>query len=123
MRRTQGPSSVVRYSHLGIQFALVVILGIWGGAQLDKRLSTNFFTLVGTFVGAGIGFYFLYREIRRFSDPDDAPDAGAGSAADTSPRSGESAPDDSPTQDPGGADGRHDSARGNRDNSDRTPGR
>ncbi|GJM43711.1 MAG: hypothetical protein DHS20C21_05530 [Gemmatimonadota bacterium] len=70
MRRTRGPSDIVRYSHLGIQFALVVLLGIWAGTQLDKRLSTNLFTLVGTFAGAGIGFYFLYRETRSFTDDD-----------------------------------------------------
>ena len=74
MRRTRGPSHIVRYSHLGIQFALVVLLGIWGGAQLDKRLSTNLFTLIGTFAGAGIGFYFLYRETRRAASDDERHD-------------------------------------------------
>ncbi len=64
MRQSREPSNIVRYSHLGIQFALVILLGIWAGAQLDKRFSTTWFTLVGTFVGAGIGFYFLYRETR-----------------------------------------------------------
>jgi hypothetical protein len=82
MRRTQGPSDTVRYSHLGIQFALVVILGIWAGAWLDRKLSTNLFTLIGTFAGAGIGFYFLYRETRRISsdrsDDDDRSGAAAG---------------------------------------------
>lgn len=80
MRRTQGPSDTVRYSHLGLQFALVVILGIWAGAWLDRKLSTNLFTLIGTFAGAGIGFYFLYRETRRISRPDDdnARTGGAG---------------------------------------------
>lgn len=101
MRRTQGPSDTVRYSHLGIQFALVVILGIWAGTLLDKKLSTNFFTLVGTFAGAGIGFYFLYRETRRIassrdddaepSNPDDPSgydDSPGGSGSDSDRKAG-----------------------------------
>ena len=75
MRRTRGPSDIGRYSHLGIQFALVVLLGIWAGSRLDKRLATNFFTLIGTFAGAGIGFYLLYRETRTFSDDEHDDDA------------------------------------------------
>jgi len=70
MRRTRGPSDIVRYSHLGIQFALVVLFGIWLGSWLDKRLATNIFTLIGTFVGAGIGFYVLHRETRSTADDD-----------------------------------------------------
>jgi F0F1-type ATP synthase assembly protein I len=89
MRRTQGPSDTVRYSHLGIQFAFVVVLGIWAGFQLDKKLSTNFFTLIGTFAGAGIGFYFLYRETRRIAsartDDDAPPDSGDARGHDDSP--------------------------------------
>lgn len=112
MRRAKGPSDAVRYSHLGIQFALVVILGIWAGAQLDKKLSTNFFTLVGTFVGAGIGFYFLHRETRRVADPDEEvrtdDDAGKHTSS---------------TKDPGHPDRGHDSPGGRSRDSDEAPGR
>jgi F0F1-type ATP synthase assembly protein I len=75
MRRTQGPSDIVRFSHLGIQFAVVVLAGILAGAQLDKKLSTSLFTLVGTFTGAGIGFYLLYRETRSVDAAPDASDS------------------------------------------------
>ena len=102
MRRTRGPSDVVRYSHLGIQFALVVVLGIWAGFELDRKLSTNFFTLIGTFAGAGIGFYLLYRETRRIA----------------STRADDDTPPDS-----GDVGGHHDSPGGNRRDSDDTAGR
>ncbi len=78
MTRRSGPSDIFRYSHLGIQFAVVVLAAIWAGNQLDRRLGSKYFTLVGTFVGAGIGFYFLYREIYRArpGDSGSPPDSG-----------------------------------------------
>ncbi len=75
------PSDLVRYSHLGFQFALILLLAVFGGVQLDKRLGTRgLFTILGTFVGAGIGFYALYRETQGAARPDtadpDSPDGG-----------------------------------------------
>ena len=86
--RGQGPSDLVRYSHLGIQFALVVLLGIFLGVRLDRKLGTgSILTLVGTFVGAGIGFYVLYRETSRpepdSGDPGDPDDRPGGSSRDS----------------------------------------
>ncbi|MBI3726391.1 AtpZ/AtpI family protein [bacterium] len=54
----------MRFSHVGLQFALtvgiLVALGIWA----DKRLGTTpLFALLGVGVGFGIGFYHLYRAI------------------------------------------------------------
>ncbi|MBZ0267935.1 AtpZ/AtpI family protein [bacterium] len=122
MRRTQGPSDTVRYSHLGIQFALVVILGIWAGAWLDRKLSTNLFTLIGTFAGAGIGFYFLYRETRRIGDgPDDEASSGA-AAGSGSPDDHDDAPALLPP-DSGGPDSDRTRPRGDRGNSGDDPGR
>jgi hypothetical protein len=74
VRNGKGPSDFIRYSHLGVQFALIVLLSIYGGIWLDRKLSTgNWLTLVGTFVGAGVGFYVLWRETQSAdrSDPED----------------------------------------------------
>jgi hypothetical protein len=67
LTRRTGPPDVLRYSHLGIQFAVVVLATMWLGTRLDRRFSpgTGIFTLTGTFVGAGVGFYFIYRELFR----------------------------------------------------------
>ena len=86
MVRRRDPSDLsryVRFAHVGVQFGLIVVLFLLGGSWLDKRLSGNgAFTLIGTFVGAGIGFYVLYRETQRAgrSDSDDpgSPDGGPG---------------------------------------------
>jgi F0F1-type ATP synthase assembly protein I len=85
-RDDKGPSDWMRYSHLGIQFVVILLLAVFGGLQLDKKLSTGgLFTLLGTFVGAGIAFYLLYRETQSVSgsDPRDSRsadvDSGGGS--------------------------------------------
>jgi len=81
MVQRKVPSDVVRYSHLGLQFAVILFLAVFGGVQLDKRLGTGgLFTILGTFAGASLGFYVLYRETQRISRPDpadpDPPDGG-----------------------------------------------
>ena len=74
------PTDLLRYSHLGFQFALILVGFIFGGHQLDRRLSTGgIITLLGTFVGAGVAFYVLYRETRRAAKPN----PGDSSADDT----------------------------------------
>lgn len=58
--------NLLRYSHLGIQFVIIIIAFALGGAWLDKRFSAGgLVTLAGVFAGAAIGFYLLYREIPR----------------------------------------------------------
>ena len=57
------PRDFLRYSHLGVQFVIIVIAFTWGGDWLDKRLEAGgLVTLVSVFAGAAIGFYFMYRE-------------------------------------------------------------
>ena len=63
---TPGPRDFLRYSHLGVQFVIILIAFALGGAWLDERLSAGgLVTLAGIFAGAAIGFYILYREIPR----------------------------------------------------------
>jgi hypothetical protein len=57
---------VWRYSHLGVEFVIIVIVFTWGGARLDRKLSAGgLVTLASVFAGAAIGFYLIYREIRK----------------------------------------------------------
>lgn len=102
MSRRTGPSDILRYSHLGIQFALVILAAIWAGRWLDRHFSTpGFFTLAGTFVGAGLGFYLLYRETQRLRSDDDSatPNSEGARGGDVRPR-GDHGPSDRP---PGGS--------------------
>ena len=60
------PRNFLRYSHLGVQFVIIIIAFAFGGAWLDERLSARgLVTLAGILAGAAIGFYLLYREIPR----------------------------------------------------------
>lgn len=51
-----------RMMGLGLQFAVSILLCLYLGQWLDKKLGTAPWLLVlGVFVGAGFGFYSMYR--------------------------------------------------------------
>ncbi len=53
-----------QYAGLGLQFAMAVALFTWLGWIADNRLGwTPLLTIVGAFVGAGGGFYSMYRRL------------------------------------------------------------
>ncbi len=61
------------FAGVGMQFALAIIVFLFAGQWLDKRLGTNgLFTIVGVFVGAGAAFYNMYRKISAAQKQDDA---------------------------------------------------
>jgi F0F1-type ATP synthase assembly protein I len=60
------------FAGLGIQFAASIVLFLFVGQALDKRLGTNgLFTILGMFVGAGGAFYYMYRKITAAQKQDD----------------------------------------------------
>lgn len=57
-----------RYANLALTFGITMIaavfLGLYGGWWLDRRLGTfPVFLLIGVFLGVGIGFYSLWKEL------------------------------------------------------------
>ena len=61
------------FAGVGMQFALAIIIFLFAGQWLDKRLGTNgLFTIVGVFVGATAAFYNMYRKISAAQKQDDA---------------------------------------------------
>ncbi len=63
-RAGRAESLVGRYLHLGLTFTLSILLFLYVGYRLDGRLGTlPLFTLIGTFLGAGGGFLYIYREL------------------------------------------------------------
>ncbi|HJQ12984.1 MAG TPA: AtpZ/AtpI family protein [Gemmatimonadaceae bacterium] len=61
------------FAGVGMQFALAIIVFLFAGQWLDKRLGTNgLFTIAGVFVGAGAAFYNMYRKISAAQKQDDA---------------------------------------------------
>ena len=66
------------FAGVGLQFALAIIVFLFAGQWLDKRLGTNgLFTIAGVFVGAGASFYSIYRKIAAAQKQDDAERAAA----------------------------------------------
>jgi ATP synthase protein I len=54
----------MQYAGVGIQFAGAILLFLFVGRWLDDRLGTEpWLLLIGVFVGAGTGFYSLYRQL------------------------------------------------------------
>ena len=58
----QAYAQAGHYLGLGMQFAVAILLGLWGGWWLDNRLSVSpLFLLLGALLGGATGFYALYR--------------------------------------------------------------
>lgn len=52
------------YAGVGLQFAASILVFLYGGQWLDRRLGTApWFLLLGVFVGAGAGFFSIYRRL------------------------------------------------------------
>jgi F0F1-type ATP synthase assembly protein I len=68
--------SGAEYAGAGVQLALTIVAFMFLGIWLDKRLgSSPWFVLLCVFVGAGAGFYAIYRKL-----------VGKGGAASGKPR-------------------------------------
>jgi F0F1-type ATP synthase assembly protein I len=65
--RSDGPGrapSPFRHLHLGTQIAVALLLGLLGGDWLDARTGWSpVFTLVGAFLGMGLGMAVVIREV------------------------------------------------------------
>jgi ATP synthase protein I len=61
--RSTGAQTGV-YLGLGLQFAFAILLFVYLGQWLDRRFGTApWLLLIGVFVGAGGGFYSIYRKL------------------------------------------------------------
>ena len=59
-------ASWLRYSHLGLQFTLTMLLGLALGWWLDGRLGTEpWLLIVGMFAATALATYALIREVAR----------------------------------------------------------
>lgn len=70
---TGGGPSVAEFAGAGLQFALAILLFVFLGQWLDRRLGTAPWCLMGgVFLGAGGGFYSMYRKLMAAQARDDA---------------------------------------------------
>lgn len=64
MKRPTGGAGLsgAEFTGIGIQFALTILVFTFGGIWLDRRLGTSpWLLLVCVFIGAGGGFFSIYR--------------------------------------------------------------
>jgi len=80
-RYGSGLKGTMRFSSVGLELALSVLLGFLAGDWLDGRLgSTPWAALAGVVLGSTAGFLNLWRALRRLTRSDSGPeDGGEGS--------------------------------------------
>jgi ATP synthase protein I len=62
--KQQATPSLGEYAGVGLQFALTIVAFMFAGMWLDRRLDTSPWLLIlFVFVGAGAGFYSIYRKL------------------------------------------------------------
>jgi ATP synthase protein I len=62
-RKVAAPS-LGEYAGVGLQFAFSIVAFMFAGMWLDRRLGTSPWLLIlFVFVGAGAGFYSIYRKL------------------------------------------------------------
>jgi F0F1-type ATP synthase assembly protein I len=75
-RSQQSPKkglSGADFAGVGMQVAMAIIIFLFAGQWLDKRLGTNgLLTIASVFVGASAAFYNMYRKISAAQKEDDA---------------------------------------------------
>ena len=72
-RRAAGLSGG-EFAGIGLQFAITVLVFVFAGVWLDRRLGTSpWLVLASVFIGGALGFYSMYRKAneaqRRGSTP------------------------------------------------------
>ncbi len=67
-----GPTGA-EFAGIGVQFAASILLFLWLGQWVDKRIGTAPWGLIiGVFTGAGGAFYAMYRKLMAAQRADDA---------------------------------------------------
>lgn len=66
------PPSLGEYAGAGLQLAMSIVAFMFLGVWLDKTLgSSPWFVLICVFLGAGAGFYSIYRKLMASGKRDD----------------------------------------------------
>ena len=66
-------TSITQFAGVGLQFALSILVFLYLGQWLDRKLGTApWLLLVGVFVGGTAGFYSMYRKLMAAQARDEA---------------------------------------------------
>jgi len=62
--RRSAVTSTAHYAGAGLQFAVALLVFLFIGQWLDRRLGTDpWLMMLGVFLGAAAGFYAMYRKL------------------------------------------------------------
>lgn len=79
--------SASEFAGIGLQFAASIVLFVFAGQWLDRRLGTGpVFLILGVFVGAGGAFYSMYRKLMAAQKSDGTTSGADGEADDQAAR-------------------------------------
>ena len=66
-------TSITQFAGVGLQFALSILVFVYAGQWLDRKLGTApWMLMLGVFLGAGASFYSMYRKLTAAQRRDDA---------------------------------------------------
>jgi F0F1-type ATP synthase assembly protein I len=60
------------YAGIGLQFAALILIFVFAGQWLDRRFDSQWFTIVGVFLGATLGIVSMYRRLTADQRREDA---------------------------------------------------
>lgn len=60
-------NAFIRYSSMGTQMAIIIMLGVWGGKKLDEAYPRGFplFTLICSLIGSIVAMYLAIKDLLR----------------------------------------------------------
>ena len=79
LRKTPPPGGLsgADFAGVGLQFAAAIVIFLFAGEWVDKKLGTSgLFTIAGVFIGGGAAFYVMYRKISAAQRRDDEERSG-----------------------------------------------
>jgi F0F1-type ATP synthase assembly protein I len=72
-REASGGASATEFAGVGLQFAASIVVCLFAGQWLDRKLGTApWFLIIGVFFGAGTGFYSMYSKLMAAQAREDA---------------------------------------------------
>lgn len=65
--RKKQPNAFLRYTGMAVQMAVIILLGVFGGQELDKRfeMENPIFTILLSLFAVGAALYLSIKDLNR----------------------------------------------------------
>ncbi len=71
-KKQQTTNEFIKYTGIGTQMAVVIVLGVFGGIELDKSMDTKpIFTVILSLLGVSLGIYQAVKDFINLNKKDD----------------------------------------------------